>query len=418
MYSEGVLYCSDRGFRFPEAAERVIRMKLTQQFLDQTWAYIDAHRDDIIAMWKDFIDTRSDATNKEQADFMAQKLRAELEKIGCVCTFHDVGERNGVVLEAILGADRPGKPVLFSGHYDTVPLKGDFPFYIDEEGKAHGLGVLDMKGGIVMAIWVAKALQDAKWEERPIRFLFAGDEENAHQWGCTKECLVELGGNALCCFNMETGIPSNAICTGRKGTGQAEITVHGVASHSGNNFSEGRSAITELISKIPKIEALTNVQANTTVAVTTIQGGTVTNSIPPICKCIVDLRFGSVQDCERVHKALREICAEQTVPDTTTELEIREFMAPFDATGGVQELADFVSAVAEEHGFGKMGNVFLGGGSDAGFIQRAGTPVLCSMGVRGQFNHSDREYAEVESMFERAKLLVTVIGRIEEFEKQ
>lgn len=390
-------------------------MKPTQQMLDKVYAYIDAHRDEIIAMWKDFVDTRSDATSKEDADRMAHKLRAELEAIGCSCTLHDVGEKNGVVVEAVLGQDRPGKPVLFSGHYDTVPLKGDFPFYIDEDNNAHGLGCLDMKGGAVMAIWIAKALEETGWNERPVRFLFAGDEENAHQHGSTKECLSALGKDALCCFNMETGLITNAICTGRKGSGQAEITVHGVASHSGNNFSDGRSAITELVAKIPKIEALTNVEKNTTVAVTTIQGGTVTNSIPPICKCIVDLRFGSVEDCERVHKALRKICAEQTVPDTKTELEIREFMAPFDETGGVRELADFVQSISEECGFGKMDTVFLGGGSDAGFIQRAGTPVLCSMGVCGQFNHSDREYARVESMFSRAKLLAAVIMNISEF---
>ena len=83
---------------------------------------------------------------------------------------------------------------------------------------------------------------------------------------------------------------------------------------------------------------------------------------------------------------------------------------------GVQELADFVSETSKACGFGEMGSVFLGGGSDAGFIQRAGTPVICSIGVQGQFNHSDREYALVESMFTRAKLLAAVISRIDEYE--
>ena len=228
---------------------------------------------------------------------------------------------------------------------------------------------------------------------------------------------MEHGGGAICAFNMETGLVSNAICTGRKGTGQAAITVKGVAAHSGNNFAEGRSAVTELVSKIPAIEALTDMEANTTVAVTTINGGTVTNSIPPVCECIVDLRFGSLSERERVLSALKEICARQTVPDTTTELELREFMAPFDASGRVGELADFVAETSEALGLGEMGTVFLGGGSDAGFIQRAGTPVICSIGVQGQFNHSDREYALVESMFRRAKLLSAVILRIGEFEK-
>lgn len=393
-------------------------MKLSQEMLAPVYTYIDGHRDEIIAMWKDFVDTRSDATVKEKADAMAHKLAAELEAIGCQVTLTDVGGRNGLALEAVLGAGRPGKPVLFSGHYDVVPLKGELPFYIDEEGKAHGLGVLDMKGGVVLSIWVAKALEAAGYRERPLRFLYVGDEENGHQWGRTKEFLVERGGGAVCAFNMETGLVNNAICTGRKGTGQAEITVQGVAAHSGNNFTEGRSAITELAAKIPDIEALTDLAANTTVAVTTIQGGTVTNSIPPVCSCIVDLRFGSLAERQRVLDALEKICARQTMPDTATRLELREFMAPFDASGGVQELADFVAETSREYGFGEMGNVFLGGGSDAGFIQRAGTPVLCSMGVRGQFNHSDREYALVDSMFQRAKLLAAVILRLADYENR
>lgn len=391
-------------------------MKLSQELLSAVSDYIDAHRQDMLAMWQEFVNTRSDATNKERADEMARKLGHVLEDIGCQVNYTDVGEKNGLAVEGILGADRPGKSVLFSGHYDTVPLKADLPFYVDKENKAHGLGCLDMKGGIVMAIWIAKALTATGWAERPLRFLFVGDEENGHQFGKTKEYLGLHGGGSLCAFNMETGLVSNAICTGRKGTGQAEITVHGVASHSGNNYAEGRSAITELTRKIVEMEALTDLSANTTVAVTTIHGGTVTNSIPPICSCIVDLRFGSPAERDRVLNALHEICARQYVPDTTTEMDLREFMAAFDGSNGVQELADFVSETSKACGFGEMGSVFLGGGSDAGFIQRAGTPVICSIGVQGQFNHSDREYALVESLFTRAKLLAAVISRIDEYE--
>ena len=391
-------------------------MKLSQELLSAVSDYIDAHRQDMLAMWQEFVNTRSDATNKERADEMARKLGRVLEDIGCQVSYTDVGEKNGLAVEGILGADRPGKSVLFSGHYDTVPLKADLPFYVDKENKAHGLGCLDMKGGIVMAIWIAKALTASGWAERPLRFLFVGDEENGHQFGKTKEYLGLHGGGSLCAFNMETGLVSNAICTGRKGTGQAEITVHGVASHSGNNYAEGRSAITELTRKIVEMEALTDLSANTTVAVTTIHGGTVTNSIPPICSCIVDLRFGSPAERDRVLNALHEICARQYVPDTTTEMDLREFMAAFDGSNGVQELADFVSETSKACGFGEMGSVFLGGGSDAGFIQRAGTPVICSIGVQGQFNHSDREYALVESLFTRAKLLAAVISRIDEYE--
>ena len=77
-------------------------MKLSQEMLAPVYTYIDGHRDEIIAMWKDFVDTRSDATVKEKADAMAHKLAAELEAIGCQVTLTDVGGRNGLALEACL----------------------------------------------------------------------------------------------------------------------------------------------------------------------------------------------------------------------------------------------------------------------------------------------------------------------------
>lgn len=385
---------------------------------EKAFRYIDDHQEEMLRLWADFVNTRSDATDKAKADAMADKIKTELDFLGFKTTFTEVGEHNGKCIDAILGEGRPGKPVLFTGHFDTVPLKGDYPFSIDENNDAHGLGCLDMKGGLVIAIWVVKALEFLGWKEQPIRFLLAGDEENGHQFGKTKEFLTGHAKGALCAFNMETGSESNAICIGRKGTGQAEITVHGIAAHSGNNFTEGRSAISEMMIKLQKIEKLTDLSKNTTVITTTIEGGTVTNSIPPVCKAVVDLRFGSVPERIRVLNAIQDIVADNTIDGTSGEVEIREFMAPFDTGNGCLALYRFVNQVSSDNGFGDMPQMFLGGGSDAGFIQRAGVPVICSVGVRGRFNHTAEEYASVDSLFERTKLFTAVMLRISEFEKQ
>ena len=130
------------------------------------------------------------------------------------------------------------------------------------------------------------------------------------------------------------------------------------------------------------------------------------------------MRFGSVAERDRVISEAERICKENIVEQTTTEFEFREIMAPFDGTDDVLALADFVNHTSVEYGFGEMGRVFLGGGSDASFILLAGTPCICSMGVRGQFNHSEREYALVDSMFERAKMLATVVLCIDDFENE
>lgn len=391
-------------------------MKSSPEMAARIDGYIDDHRAEMIDMWRDFVDTRSDTLYREKTEAMAWKLAESLQAAGCSCEMTELGERCGPGIVAWWGKENPGTPILFSGHYDTVTLEGEHPFSMDEEGCAHGLGCLDMKGGIVMAIWVLKALQMLGWHERPVKLVFVGDEENGHQFGSAKEFLLEHTGGMAAAFNMETGLVSNEICVGRKGTGQAALTVYGVAAHSGNNYTDGRSAVTEMAHKILELEALTDLAANTTVAVTMLKGGTTMNSIPPICTATVDLRFGSVGEHDRVLREMEHICAHTTVPGTTAEFQYKEFMRPFDITPAGKALAGFVSMVSEDLGYGGMGQTFLGGGSDAAFIAAAGTPCICSIGVQGQFNHSDREYALVESLFRRTKLLTSCVLRLDEFE--
>ena len=44
----------------------------------------------------------------------------------------------------------------------------------------------------------------------------------------------------------------------------------------------------------------------------------------------------------------------------------------------------YTSSVSQENGWPAVGEVVLGGGSDAGYIAEMGVPILCSCGVRGE----------------------------------
>ena len=45
-------------------------------------AYVDAHRDEIIAMWEDLVNTESGSSNKAGVDAVADKVKAKLEEAG------------------------------------------------------------------------------------------------------------------------------------------------------------------------------------------------------------------------------------------------------------------------------------------------------------------------------------------------
>ncbi len=378
-------------------------------------AYIESHRDEMFEFWKFLVNTASQARERNNALDLCNKLEKVLVENGFECTQLDVGEINSHALLGVLGADRPGAPVLFSGHYDTVSLPGEHPFRVDEEGHARGLGCLDMKGGIAIALYVVKALNEIGWAERPIKFLFLGDEEKGHQGANTPEVIMQQARGALCAFNMETGLVSNNICIGRKGGGVANFTVHGVGAHSGNDFLKGRNSIAETAKKICDLQGLTNLELGTTVSVTMIDGGTVPNCIPPECKIDVDVRYELSSERDRVVNSLKEIAEKNYIDGCTTDYEYNEYMAPFETTEEGVRLATFIAGVSEAVGLGEMGQIRLGGGSDASYITMAGVPTVCSMGVRGEFNHTDREYALPSSLYERTALLANVVDHIDEF---
>ncbi len=395
----------------------------------QLEAFIESHREDMLSMWADFVNTPSQARNRDAAWKMGDKLVSVFKDMGMEVAEYDAGPVNSRTIEAIWNKDLPGAPILFSGHYDTVnssPVKDAKPgdpdefdgtphFRVDSEGKAYGLGALDMKGGIVIAIWVTKALQSIGWNERPIKFLWAGDEDKGHEGGNTPDLLMEHAKGALCCFNMETGRVNNDLCIGRKGGGQADLEVTGVGAHAGNDFQSGRNAVLEMAHKAIELAALTNVELGTTISPDVISGGTVPNGIPENCHLQVDVRYTRLEERDRVVEEMKKICAVPFIEGTTCALTYKEFMAPFATTPEGLRLADFVAAVSRDHGLGDMGQIFLGGGSDASYITIAGVPTVCSTGVRGQFNHTSKEYAEVESLYDRAKLFCAVVLNIQKF---
>ena len=87
---------------------------------EQVKAYIEDHRSEMLAMWKDFVDTPSQARDRAAAMKMADKLVEVFKGMGMRVAEHDVGPVNSRTLEAFWNEDAPGKPVLFGGHYDTV----------------------------------------------------------------------------------------------------------------------------------------------------------------------------------------------------------------------------------------------------------------------------------------------------------
>lgn len=384
------------------------------EFLQQITDYIDVHRDEILATWKDFINLESYYGDAEGVNRFAARVREEFEKEGFACKSIPVGAGHGDLLVGVLGVDRPGAPIMFSGHMDTAISTGKLgkdPFRI-ENGKAYGPGVLDMKGGIVIALYAVKALNQTGYHKRPIKILFAGDEECLHYGAKTADIMMEEGRGAACAFNMETGLIDDALCVSRKGKTEMQIFVEGVGAHAGNEFTSGRNAIVEMARKVGDLAALTDLEVGTTVSVGVIRGGTMSGAVPDHCEIAVDMRATEISEMDKVKEKAEAVCAKTYIDGTTTTFKYTNEMLPFERSKAGMELYQKVHDIALASGLGEHPCKDVGGSSDAAYLTIAGVPTLCSCGVRGQWNHTVREYAVVESIFDRAKLWAGVITQL------
>ena len=380
---------------------------------DAVCAFIDAHRDEMIGKWRDFVNLEGHYSEKENVEKAQAWFRHELEQTGFrTWTVPSRPDRCSVLL-GVLGEERSTAPIMFGGHLDTVHPKGAFgcekPFRI-EDGKAFGPGVLDMKGGLIIALYVVKALNELGYKEHPIKFVVAGDEEGDHVGTDVDVLYTNESKGALCAFNMETGHITNSLCVGRKGQYTFYATVHGKGGHAGNEFTKGHNALTDAVLKIAELVKVTNLDTGTTVTPSVLHCGKNTTSIPDLCEFAVDVRIMNDAEGERVKKEFDRILNTSYVGGTNTEYRLETAkLYPFEPNEKILGVLAHVNKTAEENGFKTFGQIILGGASDTGAISRAGIPCLCSCGVIGEFNHNLREYAVVDSMFERAKIYTLAI---------
>src|SRR5579864_3951274 len=137
-----------------------------------------AHEEEFLSDLKALVEIESPSSDKASIDHLAEFLASRLEYHGGHAQIH-VSKSFGNHVQADFGGVSESKPILLLGHIDTVwdldTLK-QMPFRI-ANGRAWGPGVLDMKGGIAVAIHAMALLREHKIPYAPVRMLFVSDEE-------------------------------------------------------------------------------------------------------------------------------------------------------------------------------------------------------------------------------------------------
>lgn len=378
---------------------------------EKAFAYIDEHRSGMMQMWEELVMMDSGSANKDQVDAIIAKAAEILTEMGGKTRIVE-HETAGNALVSEFG-DCANKPfVIFTGHLDTVFNDRDTtkkrPFTI-KDGTAYGPGVLDMKGGVTLAIHALQALQSIGFDKYPVKVILAGDEEVGHKYSTFGATMMAESKGAVYAFNFETGFMDDSLVLARKGCYCFEMEAFGRSAHVGNAPQDGRSAIKELAYKILDLEALTDWSKGLNVGANVIEGGTVHNAAPAYAKVTVDMRFEDPALLEPMKAKFQEINDKVYVDGVTCKITPVSTLLPMVRLAGSEKLFELVKKVYEEEGFGSPKAITVGGASDSAFTTAVGVPTVCAMGVKGGRNHTVDEFADVESLFMRAKLITAVM---------
>lgn len=339
----------------------------------------------------------------------AGRLSEELTRSGATVT----RPRPGGATAGHVHAAWPGASsrVLLLGHFDTVYPLGQITRQPVEtrDGRLFGPGVFDMKAGLSIAInaaWVMMESMPAS--ARPAVTLLATSDEEVGS-GSSRELIENVARDHDAVLVLEPALASGAVKTARKGVGEFELIVHGVAAHAGVEPGAGASAIHELARLILEVRGLADPSRGLTVNVGVVEGGTRPNVIAEHARALVDVRISKLEDGPRIEEAFRSLRAHDSRVSMTVTGGVNR--PPMERSQGVARLFDLAHDVAAEQGWDLLEGS-TGGGSDGNFTAALGVPTLDGLGAVGDGAHAIHEHVVIKELPVRTALVAGLLVRL------
>jgi glutamate carboxypeptidase len=291
--------------------------------------------------------------------------------------------------------------LMLLGHLDTVISHEAHRPLSHRNGKLHGPGTADMKGGDVLALAVAKALTAIPDRFAELSILFVCDEEWRTQ--SFKHSDRFAGYDACLCFEAGERAPGGGegVIVRRKGAGTLRVRAAGRASHSGSAPQEGRNALLALSRAAIQVAEVADPDGpeQLTVVPTIMRAGGAFNVVPAEGELVLDMRSRDTGSFARVRDA---VPAELDEVALTAGLE--RVWPAMDTEAATAELL----ASASE----RLGRPIVprarGGASDASHFAGTIPLTLDGLGPRGGGAHTPGEFVHEVSLRERLEVALAV----------
>jgi glutamate carboxypeptidase len=368
--------------------------------------YARQHVDTTVAAIERLVRLESPSTDKAAVDRCGRELAHMLRDAGAAVEIVPQSERGDHIRARFSGE---GRPVMLLGHFDTVwPVGTLATMPLRRAGdKLHGPGAFDMKAGIAIGLGAMAALGASAAPHPAVTMVWTTDEEIGS--GTSRALIEDEARSSRAVLVLEPALPGGALKTARKGCGEFELTVHGIAAHAGLDPGRGASAIHELATQIGAIEALQDLSRGISVNVGRISGGSRANVVAERASATIDVRAPTGRDAESIEAALRRLQPGRA--GTRLILQGGFDRPPMERTPATAGL--FAAAAAISASFGhELHEGTAGGGSDGNFTAALGVPTLDGLGAVGDGAHAVHEHIDVDALPLRVALVAGIIARL------
>lgn len=338
--------------------------------------------DELVALTRELVRVPGEnPPGQEEASALALAGRCRERGLGVEVDEVAPGRPN--VVATLAGGDRPG--FLLLGHTDVVPVGSGWtadPFSgALRDGRVHGRGSADMKGGLAACLVAMDAVRRAAVDlPGPVHLAALVDEEDTGL-GIRHHVARGLSPLAGCLVAEPTDLRT---VVAARGDSYLDYRVTGRAAHSGAP-SEGRNAIVGAARVVADLERWHAELADgahplvgpATVSVGTVAGGQGTSIVAADCRLTVDRRLQPDEDPDTV---LADARARLDALDLARD-ELAAEVAMTMAMPGFATPADHPWAALVDGALSDAGGPGLPVGGwtaacDGGFVARAGVPVV------------------------------------------
>ena len=374
----------------------------------QAWLGLDAAaaRDRVLARVRPWVEIETPSRDEVALTALSRRIEEEVRALGATThAFHAPGFGRNLRAD-FSGSDATLAPLVVLAHIDTVHPQGTLatlPFRVLED-RAEGPGIYDMKTGLALAVEAVAWLHGrGRTPRRPLIFLITCDEEiGSHSARSLFQAAADVSYAALV---PEPSMADGSVKTARKGVSTYALEIEGRAAHAGVEPEKAVSAVRELAELLPRIHALEDRAAGTTINVGVIHAGTASNVVPARAVAEIDVRAVVSAEAERVHAHLLALRALH--PEANVHVSRVEQRGPLVRTPGVVQLYQHARDIATQWDVA-LGEGMTGGGSDGSLMAELGLPVLDGLGARGGGAHARDEHVLLEDLPFRLALMAAL----------